>query len=151
MIFDLDAHEGEWFPFFESRLNGTGAVEYLDPREDAGRVCIRSLTPYFDKLQSTRKRKHEFVLNQATRQMERVGYFEEPGAEQNNREREDAWDYAITGIENIFDAKGNEITCTRENKLRLMALPVFDRFLARCLQLLAESGVKTAEVQEKNG
>lgn len=150
MIIDLDAREGEWFPFFESKINSRGETEYEEPKEDAGRVCVRSLVPYFEEIQAKRKRKHEFVLNPTTRQMERVSFFEEPGVEQARKERDDAWDYCIVGLENFFDAKGNEITCTRENKLRLMSLPVFDRFIARCLQLLSESGVKASEAQGKN-
>ena len=42
------------------------------------------------------------------------------------------------------------IDCTRENKLKLMRVPVFDRFIARCLEMLANSGVKEKEDEQKN-
>lgn len=150
MILDLDAPQGEWFKFFESHINEKGELVYDDPKPDAGRVCIRSLAPFWETIQAKRKKKFEFVLNPSTRSMERVGYFEEQSREDAKKEIDDAWDFAITGLEEFFDAKGQSIICNRENKIKLMALPVFDRFIARCLQLLSASGVKVKEEQEKN-
>ncbi len=150
MIIDFDAREGEWFTFFRSRINERGEITYDDPGPDAGRVCIRGLTPFLKQQQAKRKRRYEFVRNPGSRAMERVTYFEEPTPEQAEKEADDLWDYVITGLENFFDRDGKPIECTRENKLRLMELPVFDRFIARCLQLLSESGVKAAEEQGKN-
>jgi hypothetical protein len=109
------------------------------------------LGPFLEERQSARKRKAEFVLNPKTRGMERVEYTEDLPPEQLKAERDDAWDYIIKDFDNIFDARGEAIPCTRENKLRLMTLPVFDRFVARCIQLLSEQGVKTAEDERKNG
>lgn len=151
MIFDLDAQtQGEWFPFFESHIDEKGEVVYSDPKPDAGRVCIRPIGPKIEEMQMGRKRKYEFVLNPATRSMERVSFFEELPPDQARVEREDLWDYAITGLENFFDAKGKEIEGTRENKIKLMSIPVFDRFFARCLQTLSSSGVREKEELEKN-
>lgn len=151
MIFDLDRQtEGEWFPFFESSINERGEIVYDDPKPNAGRVRIRSLTPIIEQLQAGKKRKYEHVLNSRTGAMERVGYFEDPSVEQAKKERDDVWDYAITGIEGLYDSKGNEIACTRENKLKLMAIPMFDRFVAKCLQILANAGVKAKEDEGKN-
>lgn len=149
-FFTLDDTAGEWFTFFSSRIDGQGEVKYLDPLPDAGRVCVRSIVPLIEQQQTKRKRRAEFVPNPKTRQMERVAFFDDPSPEQAKTEREDIWDYAITGFENILDADGNPIPCTRENKLKLMSLPVFDRFIARCLQILSESGVRSAEEQAKN-
>ena len=88
-------------------------------------------------------------MNPKTRQMERIAFYAELSVEDAKAERDDAFDFAITGIENFKDAKtGTIITCTRENKLALMKVPVFDRFFARCQQLLSSSGVK--EQVEKN-
>ena len=152
MIIDFDANDGEWFPFFMSRINAkTGDIEYDEPLPDAGRVCIRSLTPFLEQRQTSRKKKAEFVLNPKTRSMERVEYIEELPPDQAKAERDDAWDYIIKDFNNFFDAKGEPIPCNRENKLRLMTLPVFDRFVARCIQLLSEQVVKTAEEERKNG
>lgn len=149
MIVDL-SQDGEWFTFFGSKLSADGETVYEDPLPDAGRVCIRRPTKYVEGLQGKRKRKVEHVLNPKTRQMERIEFEESPTPEEARQERGDAWDFMIVAWENIFDAQGVAIPCTRENKLELMAIPVFDRFVARCLQLLAESGVKAAEEERKN-
>mgnify|MGYP001389393951 FL=1 len=150
MIFDLDLSQGEWFRFFESRINEKGELVYDDPKPDAGRVCIRSIAPFLEQIQAKRKKKFEWVLNTATRSMERIGYFEEQSIEDQRKERDDLWDYAITDMEDFYDVKGALILCTRENRLKLMAHPVFDRFVARCLQIISASGVKTKEEAEKN-
>jgi hypothetical protein len=85
-------------------------------------------------------------MNPKTRQMERITYYAELSIEEAKAERDDAYDFAITGIEGFKDAKtGQIITCTRANKLALMKVPVFDRFFAKCQQVLASSGVKEQE------
>jgi len=150
MIIDLDSRDGEWFTFFGSKVNERGETVYDDPLPDAGKIQVRSLMPYFEANSSKKKRKHEFVLNPQTRSMERVTYEVELSPEDSQKERDDAWDYAITGIENVFDAQGKAVECTRENKLKLMMIPQFNRFVARCLQLLSEAGVKTEEEERKN-
>jgi len=151
MVFDLDRQtEGEWFPFFESHVNEKGEIVYDDPKPNAGRVRIRSLTPIIEQKQEGKKRSFAFVLNPQTRAMERVGYFEEVSLEQAKNERDDVWDYAITGFEGLYDAKGNEIACTRENKLKLMAIPMFDRYVGKCLRMLSDAGVVAKEEQGKN-
>lgn len=141
--------EGEWFPFFTSKINEQGVVTYDDPKQGAGRARIRSLTPFFEERRAGRKKKSEYVLNPQTRSMERVSYFEDlPPAEQK-KETEDAWDYCITGLENFYIGK-NLVNCDRAGKLELMKRPVFDRFIGRCLQLLAAAGVKEKDETEKN-
>ena len=151
MFIDLDAAQGEWFPFFGSKLDpNTGETIYEDPVTDA-KVQIRSLAPFFEERVSGRTRIHENVFNPKTRAMERISYFKDQTVAEIRTEREDAYDYAITGIENFKDTKtGKDIDCTRANKIALMKLPVFDRFFARCQQLLASSGVKEKEEAEKN-
>jgi len=150
MIFDLDATP-EWFNFFGSHLDpNTGETIFEEPVKDA-RVQIRSMQPFFEERLAKRKRTAEHIYNPKTRAMERVPYFLELSVEEAIAEREDAYDYAITAIENFKDAKTGEIIlCTRANKLKLMKVPVFDRFIARCLQLLASSGVKEKEDKIKN-
>lgn len=150
MIIDFEANDGEWFTFVMSRIDDQGKVVYDDPLPDAGKVCVRSLVPFFEQRQAGRKKKYEFVHNPSTRAMERVGFIPEQTAEQAREEREDAWDYAIKDFENFNDKNKVPIPCTRENKLRLMKLPVFDRFIGRCLQMLAEQGVKVEEELRKN-
>lgn len=151
MLFDLETAQGEWFQFFGSRIDpSTGETIFEEPVSDA-RVQIRSMVPFFEERMAKRKMVVEHVYNPKSRAMERNRYPEEPTPEQARVERDDAWDYVITGIENFKDSKtGVLITCTRENKLKLMRVPVFDRFVARCLQLQASSGVKAKEDSEKN-
>ncbi len=150
MIIDIDKKaEGEWFTFFGSHFEN-GKIVYDDPKPDAGRVRIRSMAPLLEERQANRKKKYEHVFNPETRAMERLGYYEDLTHEEAKKERDDLMDYVITGLENFYDKANKEITCTRENKLKLMEIPVFDRFVARCLQILAEAGVKAGEAEEKN-
>jgi hypothetical protein len=151
MFFDLDSSQGEWFPFFSSHIDPvTGEPIYDEPEKDA-KVQIRSIGPFIEERMAKRKKIAEHVYNPKTRAMERNTYYADQTPDELRAERDDLWDYAITGIENFKDSKSGElITCTRENKLKLMKVPVFDRFVARCQQLLASSGVKTKEDEEKN-
>lgn len=146
MLFNLETNEGEWFPFQNSTISpSTGEPVFDDPVSDA-RVQIRSMTPFFEERIAKRKRQTEHVMNPKTRQMERITYYAELSIEEAKAERDDAYDFAITGIEGFKDAKtGQIITCTRANKLALMKVPVFDRFFAKCQQVLASSGVKEQE------
>lgn len=146
MLINLETNEGEWFPFQNSTISpSTGEPVFDDPVSDA-RVQIRSMTPFFEERIAKRKRQTEHVMNPKTRQMERITYYAELSIEEAKAERDDAYDFAITGIEGFKDAKtGQIITCTRANKLALMKVPVFDRFFAKCQQVLASSGVKEQE------
>jgi hypothetical protein len=149
MLLDLEAQEqGEWFQFFTSHIDeATGEVIYDEPSPDA-RVKIRSMVPFIEERLASRKRQYEHVLNPKTRSMERISYYPEMTPEENRKDREDTWDYVIQGLEGFADKKtGKEIACTRENKIKLMKLPVFDRFVARCLQLLSSSGVEEQEIK----
>jgi len=149
-VFNLDEVTGDWFDFFESEVDiKTGEIIYHDPKPGTGRVCIRNMAPFWRDRNRTRKKKAEFVRNPSTRAMERVEYTDIT-PEQEATERDDAFDYAITGFENLFDNKGKPITCTRENKLRLMTIPVFDRFIARCFEIQQNTVKAQNEVAEKN-
>jgi hypothetical protein len=151
MFIDLNSQEGEWFPFQNSTIDpSTGEPVFDDPVNDA-RVQIRSMTPFFEERVALRKRGIERILNPKTRQMERITFYEDLTPEEAKAEREDAFDYAITNFEGFKDSRTKEVlACTRENKLALMRVPVFDRFFARCQQLLSSSGIKQQEELEKN-
>src|SRR4030042_6218031 len=138
MFFDLDSTQGEWFQFFGSHIDpNTGEVVYEETTSDA-RVQIRSIAPFLEERFAKWKKSVEHVYNPKTRAMERISYYPDQSPEESRADRDDAWDYAITGIENFKDIKTGElIACTRENKLKLMKNPVFDRFFARRKQLLA--------------
>jgi hypothetical protein len=149
MFIDITQNEGEWFPFQNSKIDPlTGEPVFDDPVTDA-KVQIRAMSPFFEERIAKRKRQTEHVMNPKTRQMERISFYAELSVDDVKAERDDAFDFAITGIEGFKDAKtGKMIDCTRDNKLALMKVPVFDRFFARCQQLLSSSGVK--EQVEKN-
>jgi hypothetical protein len=150
MIFDLDQTDGEWFPFFTSTIDArTGDVNYDDPMSDA-MVQIRSMQPFFEEQFAKKKKNIEHVLNPKTRQMERIAFYPELSTAEIKQEQEDAWDYAITGLKNFRDKQGNIIECTRENKIKLMKVPVFDRFIAKCFQTMANTSAMAKEESEKN-
>ena len=152
MRFDLSGEsQGEWFKFFRSEIRENGEMVYLDPEPDSGRVRLRIAdVEAIDKIRAqTRKVVKEFVLNPKTRQMERVEY-EDQTPSQKKAENDMIWDYAITEWEGILDKNGDEIPCTPENKARLMNVPVFARFVGRCLQLITGANAGAAESAEKN-
>lgn len=151
MEINLDATQGEWFPFQNSHVDlMTGETIFEDSVSD-GRVQIRSFAPFWEERFAKRKKTVEHVLNIKSKTMERISFYQEPSQAETLAERDDAWDYAITGLENFKDSKTGELVeCTRENKLKLMKIPVFDRFVARCVQLLDNAGVKEKEEIIKN-
>ncbi len=151
MDFNLDSTEGEWFQFFGSHIDLiTGEVVFDDPSSDA-RVQVRSIAPFIEERISKRKRVVEHIYNPKTRAMERLSNYEELTFEQLKVERDDTWDYAIIAFENFKDKKtGEAIPCTRENKIKMMKNPVFDRFIAQCLQIMASSGAEAKKETEKN-
>jgi hypothetical protein len=152
MRFDLSGEtQGEWFKFFDSEIKENGEIEYLAPTEDAGKVCIRLANPDFvESIQSqTKKKMAEFAFNPKTRSMERVVYFEQTPA-QEKKERELIWDFAIQDWQGVLDKEGNEIPCTLENKLRLMSIPRFARFIGRCIQLISGANAEAEDISVKN-
>ena len=57
-VFNADKEQGDWFSFFESEINlKTGDVEYHDPVESAGRVCIRPMAPFWESRQAQKEKK----------------------------------------------------------------------------------------------
>jgi len=140
-----------WFQFFSSHIDeASGEVVYEEPSKDA-RVKIRSMVPFVEEQMAGRKKQYEHVMNPKTRSMERLSYYPELSIEELKAEREDVWDYIIQDFEGFVDKKTKqEIKCTRANKVKMMKLPVFDRFVAQCQKLLTESGVKIEEQEVKN-
>ncbi len=154
MIFEINKSEqGDWFPFFESKFDPlTGEITYDPPEDGAAEFCIRSMGPFFEERRKNRKKESKMVLNTATRQMERVSYFEDLSPDEDFKENEDAWDYAITGIRNAFadEEKTIPIDCTRENKLKLIKIPKFLRFIRRVFQILDGEAANIKEKERKN-
>ena len=151
IIFDFKETEGDWFDFFESHVDlENERIIYDEPEQGTGRACFRSTMPFILAAQEKRKKKHEYVLNTKSKAMDRVVYFEELSAEEQKQFNNDMYDYAITGLERFFDAEENVLECTRENKLKLAKVPVFDRFMARCVEIQWNGLIKQKAVVEKN-
>ena len=150
-VFDLEKDaQGDWFPFFGSKFDpGTGDIAYENPEPDAAEFRIRSMTGFFEERRKNRTREYKMVLNPSTRTMERVGYYEDLPPDEAQKESDDAWDYAITGMKNA-EEDGAPMECTRKNKLRLVKAPIFLRYVQKVFQILADAGVKKAEESEKN-
>ena len=151
-LFNLDIEDhGDWFQFFSSKFDpATGEVVYDKPEEGAAEFRIRNMAPFWEERWRGRKKQYKMVLNPSTRAMERVGYYEDLPADETQTENDDAWDYAITGIKDAYSAPDVPIECTRENKLKLLDMPVFARFMNRVFQIISEAGVKQKEDSEKN-
>lgn len=150
MQFNFEKYdEGQWFQFFESEVLPDGStIKYHDPKPDAGWFQIRQgTTEILDAIrQKTQgERQVNFVPNPNTRQMERViSYDQSP--EQAKQEREMMWDYSIVSWRDIKDGKGEELPVTLENKMRLLNVLIFLRFLNRCLEIIGEQ----MEASQKN-
>jgi len=151
MLIDMDSTQGERFQFFGSRIDTeTGDVIYEAPAGDAW-VTVRNVMPFYEERNLKREKKHEHVWNPKTRQMERITFVPDLSFEAAQKEREDAYDYALLDFEGFKNSKtGEVITCTRENKIALMKNPVFNRFIGKCQEILAGAGIKDKEEAEKN-
>lgn len=151
-LFNLDKEDlGDWFEFFSSKFDpATGEVIYDKPEEGAAEFRIRSMQPFWEERLGGRKKQHKFVQNPTTRAMERVSWYDDLPLDEQKKENDDAWDYAITGFKNAFSAPDVPLECTRENKLKLIAIPVFARFAKCVFEIISEAGVKQKEDSEKN-
>jgi hypothetical protein len=143
--------QGTWFSYFGSHFDkAAGKFVYDDPAPDAAEFRIRGLIPFFIERMKSRKKEHKFILNPDSRKMEMVSYFEDQSAAETDKERDDGFDFAITGMKKAKWADGKEIECTRENKIKLMKDEEFDRFLARCFALLSGAAEEEKKAAEKN-
>ena len=152
MRFDLsDEAKGEWFKFFLVTVKEDGERVFHKPEEDAGRVCLRPASREIiaEAESKTMKKVSEFVLNPKTKEMERVVYYDQT-PEQKKQENEMLWDYTIVDWENLLDKEGNQIPCTRDNKIKLMNVLMFARFINRCLEILSGAEDNKEEQERKN-
>jgi hypothetical protein len=144
--------QGDWFQFFDSRPDQqTGEIIYDPPSEDSKEeFCIRVMGPFWEEHIAARKKGSKIVPHPQTRQMVRVAYSEDLTPEQEKKERDDAWDYAIVGWKNLKGPDGKDIPCTRDNKLKMIKIPKFMRFVQRCFQILDGEVADTREAAAKN-
>lgn len=143
--------KGAWFPYFGSKINEDGKVEYEHPANMTDRVFVNPplSAEELEKIYAqTRVRKSEFVFNPKARQMERVTYYDQT-PEQSRKEFEMIF-CAVIGDYELQDDKGAKIPVTDENKIVLMRNQEFARFVARCLELLQMSEEERKQALEKN-
>jgi hypothetical protein len=129
-IFSLEEKEGVWFEM-----------------EGGGRVKIREMSSddFKEIRKQTVKKKIEYkrVEGKAERFM----------AEDidDDLQTELFWDHIIIEWENLFDGKGKEIPCTRENKVLLLNRSLkFLNFVTNAFKMLTEDAAREAEISEKN-
>jgi len=116
--------------------------------EGGGRIQLRTVSPEIFRQINRRcvKKRVDFKKVDGT-----PGRFEYEEVN-DDLKNELFWDDCIVSWENLFDGKGNEIPCTKENKIVLMNLRSgkFRSFVADCLKVLTEMEAEQAEVASKN-
>ena len=150
-MFNLEESQGDWFDFFESHFDlDTKEIVYNESKPDTGSVCFRPARTFILNRIYKKEIDFKFVLNPKTRDMQRVEFDKKLTPEEYRKEADDLIDYTIVGFKKLFDMEGNAIECTRENKIKLAKVPVFDRFMARCMELQMNANIQRAETSEKN-
>jgi len=146
------ADDGEWFQFFTSHIDvNTGEVVYDDPIDGGPRIQIRDMRTFIRERIKERKMQVDNVVNPKTRSMERIRYPKELSAQEEKQEREDLIDYMVVNFEGFKDKKTKTfIENTRENKIKMMDLPIFDRCVSSCQQKLSDSSIQEAVAEQKN-
>ena len=129
-VFNLEDSPGVWFD-----------------HEEGGRIKLRSIS--VDKWKEIRKQTVKKKVDYKKIEGSPVRLeFEEVNEDLQN---ELFWDEVIVSWEKFFDGKGNEIPCTKENKMLLMMRSMkFAKFVNECLKTLSEDEEKQNEVIEKN-
>lgn len=152
MLVDLKTDkQGEWFTFRMSRIDPDNGETIWGEPIDGVEVRIRSMKSFFEERFANRERVIEWKINPKTRQNERHSNPKELMPAEIIEERNDAYDYAITGLKGWMDkATKKPIECNRENKLALMAKGVFERFFTDCQLSLDSSGLEQEEQEAKN-
>ena len=152
MLLDLEVQkEGEWFPYMESDVDpNTGETVWGEPMEKVA-VQIRSMKKFFEDSYASRKRVVEWKVHPKSKQNERHSYPKDLAPKEIIEERNDAYEYAITGLRGWKDKKtSKEIECSREVKLFLMSMGAFDRFFSNCQTSLETYGMIKEEKESKN-
>jgi len=152
-----DVAEGVWFPFQNSRVDpDTGKITWDDPilksnGEPVASMCIRLMGPFYEERMAKRERTTKYVYNTKSRAMDPVSSFKELTMDEARQERDDAIDYAITGITGFRDkATKKPLECTRANKLIMLKQPAVDRFFAYCQERLGQLGIEQQKAEAEN-
>lgn len=129
-VFNLEEPAGAWFDL-----------------EDGGRVQLRTMTA--DAMKAIRKA----AVRKRIEYKRVEGRAERFEVEEVNEDlhSELFWDHIIVNWENLFDAKGIPIPCTKDMKVLLMSrVPKFAAFVGESLKTLSDSEADEAEGAEKN-
>lgn len=129
-VIDLESKRGVWFEM-----------------DGGGRVQLRTLTAEDLRAikKATTKKRTEFKKVEGT-----PGRFE---YEEVNDELQNEmfWDRVIVAWENLYDGKGGEIPCTKENKVLLVLKSIqFSKFVADSLKELSDAEAEEMGAAEKN-
>jgi hypothetical protein len=151
MFVDLDNKKGAWFTFRMSEIDqNTGNIVWGDEIPEL-EVQIRSMKPFFEERIRGRERGVGHVYNVKSRAMDRETFFKDLTPDESKAERDDAFDYAITGLKGFKSRATREpYPCTREVKIGLMAYDWFDRFFADCQQKIDSLSIEMEEKESKN-
>jgi len=133
-VFDLENFDiGSWF-------------EYDD---EGARVCVRA---YSDETmtkirEEASSKKVEYKKVGKRGGLQRFEYIDFDEAKM----KELLWDYAIVDWQGFYQPGGEEIDCTKENKILLMKkIPKFFAFIDKCLEILIPETDARMEDIEKN-
>jgi len=150
MLFNLDEGNGTWFDFQESTVDAEGVITFLPVKEGAGSVCVRQAdADFFEKLnKKTRKKDVRFIPNPARNNtLQRVEDSVVLDGK-DKEEREALQDHWIVDFKDLRGADKQLIACTKENKIKLMKLGVFRRFIDECHRRISSDGGMIKEENE---
>lgn len=149
-VFNLEAvKSGTWFQFRESTVDpATKEPVFKEAVKGAGEILLRSVTPFIRKQIMSADVQTKPVVNQFTRRMEFAAV--ERTAEQKQKDSDDMWDYAIVDWKGFLDGKGKPIPCTRENKLAMMDVDRFVRFVNYALGAIDQYTEAKEKEEQKN-
>ena len=144
---NIESDEGVWFDYQESHFDKDKGVFVFDPPNSDASIRVRRIGKFIADSMAKRKQKEKIVLNTHSKRMERITYYEDEGQEVVQAGIDAAFDYAITGLKGFKNKKtGDVVECTKDNKIALMKIPAFDRFIAKCFRVLGD----LEEEDEKN-
>ena len=152
MYLNMERSNGDWFPFRMSVIDqNTGEIVWDNEPLEGHRVQIRSMRQFFDERITKRERITEWKINPKTKVNEKHTNFKELSIEEIKAEMDDAYDYAIVGLEGFKDkATRKPLECVREVKLMLMGYDFFERFFNDCQQILDVSSIEMETKEQEN-
>jgi len=126
--------EGVWFSYQKSRIDSENdEIIWEDPIEGA-EFLIRYIASFIEEKlkKEDQQRSIKFVHNDKTGKMERISFIPEKTFEQNIKETEEMYVWAICDWKGIGEKGKSEMVVSDENKIKLSKLPEFIRFFNKC-------------------